>query len=297
MIEFKPISLEDQDWMTKKFQEADLRGCEYSFVNNFIWRKSYYAKVALIDNCLVIKSGAQGKECVSYPIGNGDHRGAIEKLIQNAKESNSPFVMRGVLESNKSELEKMFPETFAFYSDRAESDYIYSAEKLATLAGKKLHGKRNHIARFKDEPDWHYESITKENLSLCYEMNEKWCKQNECAMHKSLKKEMCAVQEALDHYLELNLVGGMLIRKKEVVAYSIGEPLSSDTFVVHIEKAFSDIQGAYPMMNQQFVIHNCENFQYVNREDDTGDEGLRKAKLSYYPEIILDKYNITLLEK
>lgn len=294
MIEFKPITLEDREWMTEKFQQANYKGCEYTFANNFIWRESYHAQTALVEECLIIKSGSEGAYYVSYPIGNGNKRKAIETLIEDAKEKNVVFRMRGILEEQKQELEEMFGNQFLLSTDRNESDYIYSAEKLATLSGKKLHGKRNHIARFKDCEDWSYEPITEYNIQACYQMNEEWCERNECAMHKSLRKEMCAVKEAFEHFFELKLQGGMLIREKKVVAYSIGEPLSSDTYVVHIEKAFSDIQGAYPMINQQFVIHLCQNYMYVNREDDTGDEGLRKAKLSYYPEIILDKYNAIL---
>jgi hypothetical protein len=92
------------------------------------------------------------------------------------------------------------------------------------------------------------------------------------------------------NFKELKLVGGLLRIDGEVVAFTIGEPLNSTTFVVHVEKAYSEIQGAYPMINQQFVIHECEDYEYVNREEDLGEEGLRKAKMSYYPEIILDKY-------
>ena len=105
-----------------------------------------------------------------------------------------------------------------------------------------------------------------------------------------MENELHVNRRALRHMAELVLDGGMLYKGEELVAFSLGEPLNSNTYVVHIEKAIASIQGAYPMINQQFVLHNCQEYQYVNREDDTGDEGLRKAKLSYYPALLVEKY-------
>ena len=129
-------------------------------------------------------------------------------------------------------------------------------------------------------------------------MNLKWCALYGCSDDEGLKKERCAVENAFAHFEAEGLLGGLLREETggPVIAYTMGRPLNSDTFIVHIEKAFHDIQGAYPLINQQFVEHNCQGFTYVNREDDTGAEGLRKAKLSYRPAILLDKYYATLRE-
>lgn len=105
--------------------------------------------------------------------------------------------------------------------------------------------------------------------------------------------EMCVTLNALRLYRELELKGGALRVDGEIVAFTIGEELCEDTFVVHIEKAYADVQGAYPMINQQFVEHECTAYQYVNREEDTGAEGLRKAKLSYRPAFLEEKGIVT----
>ncbi len=105
-----------------------------------------------------------------------------------------------------------------------------------------------------------------------------------------MQEEYDVVKEALMCFEELGLTGGLLRKDGEVIAFTLGEPLSDDTFVVHFEKAFPEIQGAYTMINQQFVLAECQNYKYINREEDTGDEGLRKAKLSYHPVILLSKY-------
>ena len=100
---------------------------------------------------------------------------------------------------------------------------------------------------------------------------------------------MCVALNSLRLYKELDLTGGVLRVNGNVVAFALGEPACEDTFVVHIEKAYSEVEGAYTMINQLFVEHACKGYQYVNREDDAGVEGLRKAKLSYKPALLLKK--------
>lgn len=117
----------------------------------------------------------------------------------------------------------------------------------------------------------------------------KWRNQNGCEEDEEKHAEICVTLNALRLYKELELVGGVLRVDGEIVAFTLGEPLSEDIFVVHIEKAFADVQGAYPMINQQFVEYECSSYKYINREEDTGSEGLRKAKLSYRPIFLVEK--------
>lgn len=290
MIEFKEVTLQDREWMNQCFKEADLKGCEYCFAGCFIWRNAYNTKVAFVDGFCCMISGKESAPIYTFPAGKGDLKAVIQTLWEDAKSRNVTFTIRALTEEQAKFINETFDDAFEITTNRGESDYIYTVEKLSNLSGKKLHGKRNHIARFKDNPNWSYEPITSENIEDCLIMNEKWRQKYNSGEEDGLDKELRAVKEAFEHFSELKLQGGLIRREGEVVAYSIGEPLSSDTFVVHIEKAFADIQGAYPIMNQQFVLNNCQDFTYVNREEDMGDEGLRKAKLSYYPDILLDKF-------
>ena len=297
MLNFKPITLEDRPWIEERLKAFQSRGCEYSFGNIFIWQKPNDIVFADVLGFYCLKSGTEDQVIYTYPAGSGDVKPVIEALIKDAEERGIPFRLRAVTEEKKEELERLFPQKFEFIDQRGESDYIYTTEKLSTLSGKKLHGKRNHIARFKDNPNWQYEDITRENLEECRQMSIAWCEVNDCFHGDTeLKHEICAVKEAFQYYFELGLVGGALRLDGKIIAFTMGEPLNDDTFVVHIEKAFADIQGAYPMINQQFVLRNCQNFQYVNREEDMGDEGLRKAKMSYRPDILLTKYHAVLKE-
>lgn len=289
-IKFHEITLEDKVWMDTKFAEDDRNACEYTFANNFIWRKVYQVEVAEIAGCLVIRFWENGKCCYSYPVGAGDKRAAIEWLLFWCEKNKERLQMSPLSPEDRTQLLTWFPGRFLVEADRDDFDYIYSQEKLATLAGKKLHGKRNHIARFKDGDDWSYEPMTADNLEECRTMTYSWIKMRSEKWNEEMEEEVMVLHEAFDHMAELGLMGGVLRKAGEIVAFTMGESLNSDTFVVHFEKAYPDMQGAYPMINQQFVQNVCQNYTYVNREEDTGDLGLRKAKLSYYPEILLKKY-------
>lgn len=287
---FHEITLEDKAWMDVRLAEDNRNACEYTFANNFIWRKTYGVEVAEICGCLVIRFRQSGEYCYSYPVGAGDKRAAIEQLLLECKNEGRTLSMSPLSEKDREQLLEWFPGRFLIAPDRDSFDYIYSREKLASLAGKKLHGKRNHIARFKDGDDWSYEPMTEENLEECRRMTYTWIKMRSEKWNEEMEAEIMVLHEAFDHRKELGLIGGVLRKAGEIVAFTLGEPLNQDTFVVHFEKAYPDMQGAYPMINQQFVQHACEGYTYVNREEDTGDLGLRKAKLSYYPEILLKKY-------
>ena len=172
---------------------------------------------------------------------------------------------------------------------------MYETEKMISLVGKKLHAKRNHINKFKENnPDWSYETLTMDNLEECLHMAEQWKHMNLCDEKGEKHAEFCVTKRALKQFQELGLKGGILRDGNRIVAFTLGEELNREMFVIHIEKAFADVQGAYPMINQQFLIHEASNYLYVNREEDTGAEGLRKAKLSYYPAFLQEKGNVTV---
>lgn len=290
MLEFKTVELKDREKINLYIHEFNSKSCDYSFANNFIWAKTNNIGYIILNGSYCLMNDNHGDVIYTYPAGNGDIKAVVEALMDDAKERRIPFRLRGILPEGIARLEAVFPGVFEFTPNRNEFDYVYNVESLTSLTGKKYQSKRNHIARFKDNPNWSYEEINEQNIEECFEMNKQWCIMNGCIENNGLRHEYCAVKTAFDHFFELKLNGGLIRRDGRVVAFSMGEPLSSDTYVVHIEKAFADIQGAYPMINREFIAHNCQSFQYVNREEDTGDEGLRKTKLSYHPEILLEKY-------
>lgn len=289
-LTFHPISIADREWMQEKLDEDNLAACEYTFANNYIWRRVYQVEVGQIEDCGVIRYRDNGMYQYSFPFGNGRKKEAIRLLWKKCAEQGQKLCLYPVEEEDRQELIRWFPGRFAIRADRDAFDYVYTAEKLSTLKGKKLHGKRNHIARFMDEKDWSYEALSAENMEECRRMAKEWISLRSEKWNEEMEEEMGVLEEALSQFDVLRLVGGVLRKKGKIVAFTIGERLNSDTMVVHFEKAYPDLQGAYPMINQQFILHEGQQYTYINREDDTGDPGLRKAKLSYYPDILLKKY-------
>ena len=296
MINFKTIELEDKDWIVAILKEAVISGCHANFGNLFAWRDINKTMVAKEDNFLLAKQNIGNiNDAYLYPMGKGDIKPVIEKVM--SIEQNN-LIFAGLSPEEAKELEGLFPGKFTIEESRDDFDYIYLIEKLYTLKGKKLHRKRNHINGFKrNNPVWSFEIITEENMQECIDMNVKWCIDVGCEDDESLLDENCATKYFFKYFKELGLDGGLLRIGNKVVGYTMGEVLSNDTYVIHIEKAFKDIQGAYPMINQQFATWVKEQYphlEYINREEDMGLEGLRKAKLSYYPDRMAEKYRAKL---
>ncbi len=292
-LNWKNIELADKDIINGYYRQEKSRNCEFTFANNFLWAPHYEIRYAIVEGMLVFLSD-EATFSVSFPIGTGDLKKALEALMVYFDEKGRSFKLHLVSPAQFERLDGLYPGRFQISYDRDLADYVYESEKLITLSGKKLHGKRNHINKFKEiYPDWSYESITDENTQECVEMAQEWRILNGCDEDEGKSAEFCVTLNALKLRKELDLKGGLLRADGRVVAFTLGEPGGDDTFVVHIEKAYADVQGAYPMINQQFIEHEGAGYRYINREEDTGAEGLRKAKLSYYPAMLLEKGVVT----
>lgn len=292
-IQFRRTELEDRELIHSYFKKFPSRSCERTFANSLLWSRHYPITFAIVENTLVFRLLGE-VESYTYPAGDAeDVKRALEYLKKDTEQRGIPFALYQVTEEQFSQLEEWYPGRFEIEYDRDLADYIYESEKLRNLSGKKLHSKRNHINKFKATyEDWSYETMTEDTLEECFQMALKWRNDNGCDEDHEKNEEMCVTLNALRLFKELELTGGILRICGEIVAFTIGEPISEDTFVVHIEKAFAQVQGAYPMINQQFVEHECAKYRYINREDDTGAEGLRKAKLSYRPAFLVNKGNV-----
>ena len=290
MIDFYSLSLRDREWVTHRMLEDDRQACEYSFANNFLWSDIYGVKMAKEQGCLIFQLQNQKEYCYTIPIGAGNRKGALDTMLAEEQAKGQELVLSTLMQSDLAWLEQNYPGRYTVETNRDDYDYVYSTEKLSTLSGRKLHGKRNHIARFKDDNNWMYRDMMPEDAGECMRLLDLWKEAEAEHWNDEMENELHINRIALRNLAELVLDGGMLYKGGRLVAFSIGEPLNTDTYVVHIEKALASVQGAYPMINQQFVLHHCQDYAYVNREEDTGDEGLRKAKLSYQPVHLVEKY-------
>jgi len=297
MVTFESPQFEDRQWVQPLLAAEGSLGCEYNFSNIYLWSRVWPQKIARSGNRLLVRiEGALGLSYL-YPAGSGPLPAAVDQLESDADAQGKPLVLVCVTREQKEALEKACPGKFQFEEDRDGFDYLYDVNRLADLPGKKLHAKRNHIHRFDEQfPDWLLEAITPANVPECVELERQWA-----AIHQeeagedveTVSEETVAVIEALYHMDKLGLEGALIRADGSPIAFSLGGFITPECFDVNFEKSFGDIQGAYPAINREMarlIRSRHPKVKWFNREDDMGLEGLRRAKLSYYPDILLTKY-------
>ncbi len=296
MLNFRPITPSDRPLYEGYLQKSERRGCEYSFLNVFLWGEQKFAET---EGCLVLLSRFGDYVAYSYPLGNGDIKAALQKIIDDAAERGTPCRLNGIMPREKEFIEKEFPERFSFSTNRDTYDYIYDIEALSTLSGKKYHSKRNFINRFYENyPDAVTEILDSENILQALKMAEEWFSEKEALLGEdtfSLEKE--AIRRLADSFAELSPEGLLLKNGDDILAFTVGTHFYNDTFDVHFEKALRDSDGAYPLINREFARHIKEKYpevKFLDREEDMGLEGLRKAKESYRPLYNLEKWRAKL---
>ncbi|MFI3115004.1 MAG: phosphatidylglycerol lysyltransferase domain-containing protein [Clostridia bacterium] len=294
-MEFCSINVEDKSKISEYLKMENLGICEHCFTDIYMWQSHYQTKFCIEGDFLFIKTASYTTEDEYYmcPIGSGDLKKAILKIMDYAKENGKIFNLVSLTEPKKEEIMSIMPDCFEYFENRDSADYIYLSEKLITLSGKKLHSKRNFINRFKADYEgrWTYECLNDDNRQEAWEFHKKWHKDAvDISEEASLEAETCAIKKVLNNYKELDVKGGLLRVDNEVVAFTLATKSTDDLFVIQIEKGNVEYSGVYPMINQQFAIRNCEDVTYINREEDLGIEGLRTAKLSYKPHELRMKY-------
>lgn len=293
LLKFRKVELCDKPQIEEYLRKSDFRGCEYTFGNIFLWGSHYNTEICFAEGFCFEKTG-QGKDTMFiYPYGGGDVETAVSFIREYAMQNVLPCVIC----ANKPITEKileLYPQASSeLYRDFC--DYVYSALDLEELKGKKFHAKRNHLNRFY-ENNWSFEPMTAENIPECLAMNELWRAENvtddsEDAQSKTV--ELDVVKRSLELFEKLGYIGGVLRVDGEVQAFTFGERSAKNTFVVHVEKALRKYQGAYTAINREFVRSLGRKFAYIDREEDTGSENLRKAKMSYNPIFLEEKFLIT----
>lgn len=289
-IDFLPITPDKRDVLIKYLWENRGYGCEVSFANLCLWGDQ---KFSVTDGQLIILSRFGDKYIYHYPIGNGNKKEAIDRIISDAKAKGIRPRISGLTSSDIETLDQMYSGRFRFSMSEDSFDYVYDINDLAELKGKKYHGKRNHIARFKEMlPNYRVEPISEANTSNIWDMAEEWYAKR--TGDDDYEMERIAIKKALESYSILGLEGLALMDNDRVIGFAVASRMSADTFDVHFEKAYSDIQGAYSVINQELAIYlrsKYPDIKYLDREEDMGIEGLRRAKKSYYPHHMVEKYN------
>ena len=266
--------------------------CEITPMTLLIWKNFYHQKVAFLDDMMFVSLGKK-QDIYLLPFAT-DMKKAVNVLKEYTRSLNSPLVFLAAEGERLDAFNDAFCEEFSQTESLDDFEYLYLTEKLKNLSGKKFHSKRNHISAFSKAHNWSYESITPEVLPDLFKMADKWTNEMKKLTDDplSIEVENEAIKEYFPHMKELNIRGGLIRVDGEIVAFTFGTPINDKVFDIHSEKALPEFRTAYSVINREFIANDLPDFEYVNREDDMGLEGLRKAKLSYHPDILLKKYVI-----
>lgn len=287
MLNFKPIEISDID-VFKRYIGADGEySCESAFINLLVWQDVYGNMWAEEDGQLVIKSTANGRHVFRLPFGNDFHKGIALIREYSGEEYPLFWVQDG---KRLDELEEYLGKDYILNEERNAFDYIYLRDDLAELKGKKYHGKRNHISAFSKKHEWKYSKMTEENIADALLCAERWYSEKEDRMDKFMLCESRGVYTVLNNMELFGAEGGIIYADGKAVAFTVGSPINGKVYDIHFEKALYGYDEAYTVINREFAKNELSGYEYINREDDMGLDGLRKAKLSYHPAMLVKKY-------
>ena len=290
--DFKPIDIEDRDFIHEILWRYQPQTSELTFTNLFIWRSHYGIQWSVYQDWLIILSTTNNGFFAFPPIGPPLRLDAVRLLLQwlkKERKENEPRIER----ADKILISEIQGATdLLIEPTREHFDYVYRSEDLIQLAGRKYHSKRNHIYQFQRKYSFTYSPLNQELVKSCLALAESWCEWHRCEEDLNLSDEWEAARQALNHFEDLKIEGGVIQIENKVEAFALGELLNQQTGVVHIEKANPEIPGLYALINQQFCERLWRSVPYVNREQDLGEPGLRKAKESYYPHHLEEKFTI-----
>lgn len=295
---FKPITLDAKPLIDSYTKPWNLECSDLSFANLFIWGADGKMEYAEKNHVLYIKLDFEGVPVFLWaPVPmygvDVDYRKAVYDGIAYMKSIGVEPTFRSVWTPFRDKILDTCPELFSMPTDIAW-DYVYSRESLATLKGKKLHGKRNHINKFLSKyPEYEYRKLEKSMIVDCVALYDQWIAEKDAETAKSMEDEKKSVVLALNNMDALDLTGGTIYIDGKLCAFTVGERLHPQMQLIHIEKGDTNYDGIFPMINQQYVLHECEDVELINREEDMGIEGMRKAKRSYNPLKMIEKHLIS----
>ena len=293
MLDWKKPELNDGEWIRPIVDEAGAMGSDLSFANIYLLRDKYDIEITGYKDFLIRKYHGKGtRNGYTFPIGNGNLEKALKEIEADAAARGEALRFSFVTEKQREMLEQIYPGRFEYIDDLGDYDYVYSRQDLAQLPGKSYHKKKNHVSKFtRQYPEFRYEELGKCNVEDAAVVEDGWDYDHLQSEDDSQRLEYNSIKEALNYYEELNLSGGIIYVDGVAVAMTIGSQISADTVDVHFEKAIGEyaVNGGYAAINNMYA-KSQSGVEWLNREEDINIEGLRKAKQSYHPKILLKKY-------
>lgn len=295
---FEPIDIKAKDILQPYFELVDYEACEYCFATLYMWSHVYNTVYYVEKDFAIVSGEYEGNNFVVLPLASKDNMNkALEFIFKYFKDENKKVHLRAITKEIVDHMKEYYPGKFEYIEERDYFDYVYSGERLRTLSGRKNQKKRNHINSFLKEYEnrFVYKALNKKDFNDCLILLNEWAMKKEDGEYdEDFKNEFEAIKNLFDNYDRLKdklKISGIYVDDK-LESFSIGEMINDNMAVIHIEKANPEIRGLYPYINQQFLIHEFSDVEFINREEDLGIEGLRKAKLSYHPERFVEKYTV-----
>lgn len=295
---FKDIEIDCKNILDKYFDLVDYEACEYCFTTLYMWKDLYNTKYYVENDFAIVAGEYENKGFIILPLAKKENMNkAFDFIIKNFEEQHKQIHLKAINKEVVEYLQSVYGDRFEYIEERNNFDYIYDGESLRTLAGRKNQKKRNHLNSFVKEygDRVEYKKLEEADFDECINLLKEWSKDKDESIE--LDSEFKAIKRIFKNYEKLKdtlKISGIYIDSK-LEAFSIGEMLNDNMAVIHVEKANADIRGLYPYINQQFLLNEFSDVEFVNREEDLGIEGLRKAKLSYHPVKFAEKY--TVIEK
>ena len=291
MLDYKPFTCQAMVSIQPLLDRQTFRTCDYTVGGLFMWREYFRQLYAVTDGMLVCSAEYLDKgTCFSFPVGKGDEAAALLAIKDDCETRAIPLRFCCITEEALGRLTEILGRPSEVIEYRDWADYLYPYDNFLGYRGKKLVTPRNHCNRFRREyPQYEYRPL---DDSLIPEAK-RFLLENAAVFDKEAalaKEDFVRAVEILDHAMSFGFTGGLLSVDGKNIGLSVGEAVG-DTLFVHIEKALASFSGAYPMLASLYAAQNASpDLKYINREDDSGDEGLRHSKLEYRPCDIIMKY-------
>jgi len=289
-----PLEFAHQPTLDALFAALQPRSSEYTFTNFYIWRHAYGIQLTRFEDGVVAMLALRADPEDSFllaPVGEGASAEHVRRCLEwMAGEGHNARMIR----VDREMLDRLgvAADEWSIASDRANWDYVYRVRDLIELPEDRYPEKVRHIAQFTRKYAFEYAPLTLDLVPACQALQDLWCDEKHCDLYANMRAEAAAVKETLARLEELRVTGGVILVRNRVQAFSLGEPLNANTVCIHIEKASPDLHGAFQVINREFLRHAWAEWEFVNREQDVGDPGLRQAKESYLPVAMVEKFQV-----
>lgn len=299
ILSFKSLTLEDKEIIEKYIDKSKLDSYEYLFSSLYMWRKLNNIKYAVIDDVLIIEKNEEGKGTFYaqlFGYNKDNFTNIIDELIKrNLEFTDRDYLFGDVGDEFVDDLKKYTDFSIDIVEDIDDSEYIYNTQDLIELKGKKYHSKKNHVNSFLKTYSYDIKTINNENVkSDCMDLLHKWHEEVAVTVDKEMLMEIDAIKDLFRelHFFDLNSIA--IYVDGDLAGFAVGEKVNDRMALIHVERGEIAYKGIYAFLNKQFLVESFQDTEFVNRQEDTGNEGLRKAKKSYHPEKMIKKYLVKL---